>query len=137
MGLNFWKRALTAALCSAAAAMSLATPGAARAEDKVTLRLDWVNSGYHAIWYYGIDKGIFKNAATLSHRFQGSGWLLLSGVIDILLGVLIWTGLPYSTLTIIGLLVGISMMFRGISWLMLGFTVKQIPKTAAGPSLGV
>jgi uncharacterized membrane protein HdeD (DUF308 family) len=71
--------------------------------------------------------GIFKVAASLSHRFGGWGWLLLSGAIDIALGVMIWRELPLSGLTIIGVLVGISTIFRGVSWLMLGLTLKQIP----------
>ena len=58
-------------------------------------------------------------------------WLLASGVIDVALGVMIWSELPMSGLTIIGLLVGISLIFRGVSWLMLGFTLKRIPKPIA------
>lgn len=75
--------------------------------------------------------GVFKTVAALAHRFGGWAWLLLSGVIDIVLGVLIWRELPWSGLTIIGLLVGISAIFRGVSWLMLGFTLKQVPKPIA------
>ncbi len=73
--------------------------------------------------------GIFKTVAALAHRFGGWAWLLVSGVIDIVLGVLIWRELPWSGLTIIGFLVGISVVFRGVSWLMLGFALKQVPKT--------
>ena len=35
-----------------------------------------------------------------------------------------------SGLTIIGVLVGISIIFRGVSWLMVGLALKQIPKPA-------
>lgn len=72
--------------------------------------------------------GIFKVVASLAHRFGGWVWLLASGGIDIALGVLIWRELPYSGLTMVGLLVGISMIFRGVSWLMLGFQLRQIPR---------
>jgi uncharacterized membrane protein HdeD (DUF308 family) len=51
-------------------------------------------------------------------------------VIDVVLGVMIWRELPMSGLTIIGLLVGISMIFRGVSWLMVGLTLRRIPKPA-------
>ena len=74
--------------------------------------------------------GIFKTVASITHRFGGWVWLLLSGAIDIVLGILIWRELPVSGLTIIGLLVGISTIFRGVSWLMLGLSLKQIPKPA-------
>jgi uncharacterized membrane protein HdeD (DUF308 family) len=75
--------------------------------------------------------GIFRSVAAVAQRFEGWGWLLLSGVIDIVLGVMIWRGLPVSGLTVVGLLVGISTLFRGVSWVMLGFTLKRIPKPAA------
>ena len=75
--------------------------------------------------------GIFKVAAAIAHRFDGWGWLLLSGAIDLVLGVMIWRELPMSGLTIIGVLVGISLIFRGISWLMVGFALKRIPSPVA------
>ena len=75
--------------------------------------------------------GIFKAVAALAHRFGGWGWLLLSGVIDVVLGVMIWRKLPMSGLTIIGVLVGISLIFRGVSWLMVGFALKRLPPVAA------
>jgi uncharacterized membrane protein HdeD (DUF308 family) len=75
--------------------------------------------------------GIFKTAAALAHRFDGWAWLLLSGVIDIALGLMIWRQFPASGLTIIGLLVGISTLFHGVAWLMLGLRLKRIPKLAA------
>jgi uncharacterized membrane protein HdeD (DUF308 family) len=74
--------------------------------------------------------GIFKVAAALAHRFDGWGWLLLSGAIDLVLGVMIWRELPMSGLTIIGVLVGISLIFRGITWLMVGFALKRLPSPA-------
>jgi NitT/TauT family transport system substrate-binding protein len=45
----------------------------AAANDKATLRLDWVNSGYHAIWYYGLDKGIFQKAGIDLEVLEGKG----------------------------------------------------------------
>ncbi len=76
--------------------------------------------------------GIIKAVAALAHRFGGWGWLLLSGVIDVVLGVMIWRELPMSGLVIIGVLVGISLIFRGVSWLMVGFALKRLPQMALG-----
>ncbi|MGA2700919.1 MAG: hypothetical protein ABSH35_07460 [Isosphaeraceae bacterium] len=56
---------------------------------------------------------------------------MLSGAIDVVLGVMIWRELPMSGLTIIGVLVGISIIFRGVSWLMVGFALKRLPQMAA------
>ena len=75
--------------------------------------------------------GIFKAVAAISHRLGGWGWLLLSGGVDVVLGVMIWRELPYSGLTIVGLLVGISLIFRGVSWLMIGFALKRVPRPTA------
>lgn len=75
--------------------------------------------------------GIFKTAAALTHRVEGWPWLLLSGLIDIVLGVLIWQELPIAGLTVIGLLVGISILFRGFLWLMLGLALRRLPRPSA------
>jgi uncharacterized membrane protein HdeD (DUF308 family) len=74
--------------------------------------------------------GTCKAVAAIAHRFEGWSWLLLSGAVDVALGVLIWRVPPISGVTIIGVLVGISMIFRGVSWLMVGFALKRIPATA-------
>ncbi|HZQ74681.1 MAG TPA: ABC transporter substrate-binding protein [Burkholderiales bacterium] len=51
----------------------IAFTSAAAAQEKVTLRLDWVNSGYHAIWYYAIDKGLFKAEGIDLDVLEGRG----------------------------------------------------------------
>lgn len=63
-------------LVGGAVAVFLALAGShatSAAADKVSLRLDWVNSGYHAIWYYGIDTGIFEKAGIDLDVLQGNG----------------------------------------------------------------
>jgi NitT/TauT family transport system substrate-binding protein len=58
-------------LASAGAATFRANP--AEAAEQASLRLDWVNSGYHAIWYYGIDQGIFQKQGIDLDVLQGKG----------------------------------------------------------------
>ncbi len=41
--------------------------------EKVTLRLDWVASGYHAIWYHAVDKGLFKAEGIDLEILEGRG----------------------------------------------------------------
>jgi NitT/TauT family transport system substrate-binding protein len=60
------------ALIASAAAIVASTLHAAAAE-KVSLRLDWVNSGYHAIWYYGVDTGVFQRAGIDLEVLEGKG----------------------------------------------------------------
>lgn len=55
------------ATIAAAAAAALLTTTSARAADDVTLRLDWVLGGYHAVWHYAKAKGVFaKNGINIT-----------------------------------------------------------------------
>ncbi len=73
-------------------------------------------------------EGIFRIAFALRERFPSWGWTLLNGAVSVLLGVIIWRQFPESTLWVIGLLVGIDMIFSGWAWIMLAIAVKQIPE---------
>ena len=62
----------------------------------------------------------------------GSGWLLLDGIITFILAVLIgWTWLA-STLWVVGTLVGISMLFSGVTRLMLSLTARRLAHAFRG-----
>jgi uncharacterized membrane protein HdeD (DUF308 family) len=70
--------------------------------------------------------GLARILFTLTHRFSGSSWVLLNGVITLLLGTMIWRQWPESSLWVIGLFVGIDLIFCGWSWVMLGALVKGV-----------
>ena len=74
--------------------------------------------------------GIFKIVAALSYRFAAWGWSLASGIIDLILGVMIWQEWPASALWVIGLFVGINLLFRGINWIALGLALRALPQPA-------
>ena len=74
--------------------------------------------------------GVFKIVASLSYRFSGWGWPLAGGIIDLILGMMILAGWPESSLWVIGLFVGISLLFRGANWIGLGLALRSI-RTAA------
>jgi uncharacterized membrane protein HdeD (DUF308 family) len=74
--------------------------------------------------------GIFKIVAALSYRFAAWGWSLASGIIDVILGVMIWQEWPASALWVIGLFVGINLLFRGINWIALGLALRALPQPA-------
>ncbi|MGB6429719.1 MAG: DUF308 domain-containing protein [Candidatus Acidiferrales bacterium] len=57
---------------------------------------------------------------------QGWGWLLFDGVVTLFLAVLIWRGWPRSTDWVIGMLVGISMIFSGVTRLMLSLAARSL-----------
>jgi uncharacterized membrane protein HdeD (DUF308 family) len=62
---------------------------------------------------------------------SGSGWLLFDGIVTLILAVMIWKTWPSSTEWVIGLLVGISMLFSGISRLMLALAARQVAAKVA------
>ena len=65
---------ITIGVCAVIATVLAAVhSGSSWAQEKVSLRLDWVNSGYHAVWYYGVDKGIFKNEGIDLEVLEGRG----------------------------------------------------------------
>jgi uncharacterized membrane protein HdeD (DUF308 family) len=75
--------------------------------------------------------GLFKIIAAVSYRFAAWGWSLASGIIDLLLGVLIWQEWPTSALWVIGLFVGINLVFRGVNWIALGLALRSFPGRAS------
>ena len=75
--------------------------------------------------------GIFKVVAALSHRFAMWGWTLVSGLLDLVLGILIWEGWPESALWVLGLFLGITLVFRGFNWIALGFGLRSLPRDQA------
>jgi uncharacterized membrane protein HdeD (DUF308 family) len=56
----------------------------------------------------------------------GSGWLILDGIITLILAVLIWRTWPSSTEWVIGTFVGISMLFSGITRLMISLAARSL-----------
>ena len=75
-------------------------------------------------------EGVFRIVAALTARYPHWGWVLLNGVISLVLGVMIWRQWPYSGLWVIGLFVGIEMLFNGWSLVMLSFAGRRLPEEA-------
>jgi uncharacterized membrane protein HdeD (DUF308 family) len=76
--------------------------------------------------------GLLRIAVAVLERFADWGWVLLNGLITWILGIAIWREWPESSLWVIGLFVGIDLLFNGWSWVMLGLMVKSL--TAAPPA---
>jgi uncharacterized membrane protein HdeD (DUF308 family) len=75
--------------------------------------------------------GLLRIIIALSHRFSNWGWVLLNGVITFLLGVMIWQRWPEASERVIGLVVGIELIFAGWSWVALALAVRSLPKPTA------
>jgi uncharacterized membrane protein HdeD (DUF308 family) len=78
--------------------------------------------------------GFFKIVAATSYRFAAWGWTLVGGIIDVVLGVMIWVEWPASALWVIGLFVGISLVFRGFNWIGLGLALRTLPTSKPKPA---
>lgn len=75
--------------------------------------------------------GTFKSLVALSSRkSQGWGMLLVSGLLGIVLGILILASWPSSSAWVIGLLVGIDLLFAGMTMIMLALAARN-PGTMA------
>jgi len=61
-----------------------------------------------------------------SRQLAGSGWILFDGIVTLILGLMVWRQWPFSSLWVIGTLVGISMIFTGMTRLMLGIAARKL-----------
>jgi uncharacterized membrane protein HdeD (DUF308 family) len=59
---------------------------------------------------------------------QGKGLVIFNGIVTLVLGVMIWRGWPVSGAWAIGVLVGIRLIFSGITMLVLGSVGREIGK---------
>jgi uncharacterized membrane protein HdeD (DUF308 family) len=69
--------------------------------------------------------GLYQLIASLWCHLPGWGWQGLSGVVTSILGVLVLVGWPASGLWVIGLLVGIDLIFYGWAWIALAIGLRN------------
>lgn len=78
--------------------------------------------------------GIFRAVAAMAVRFPYWGWSLLNGIITFMLGIIIYRlyhHFPENLIWVLGLLVGLELLFHGWTWIMLSLAIKKIPAEAA------
>ena len=75
--------------------------------------------------------GGFRVLAALVVRFPYWGWALLNGVITLLLGVIIVRHFPQDRFWVLGLLIGLEMLFNGWTWIVLSLAIRNIPDKIA------
>jgi len=72
-------------------------------------------------------EGILDVALFFKMRpLQGSGWVLLDGIITLALGLMIYMQWPSSSAWAIGTLVGVSMIVSGVTRVMLSLAVRKV-----------
>ncbi len=78
--------------------------------------------------------GLFRVIGSLLYQFPHWGWTLAGGVINLLLGIIIWQQWPEASLWMIGLFVGIDLIVTGWIWVMLSLAAKNVAIDLPPPS---
>ena len=113
---GFWWSLVSAVLGIGAGLVLLVSPGSGALSLTLILIVFFVIEGVASVMY------------ALEHRQQltGSwGWMLVSGIIDLILAAMVFAGLPGSAAWAIGLLVGINMIFGGSALVAMALAARK------------
>ena len=113
---GFWWSLLSAALGIIVGAMLLASPVTG------ALSLTLVLIAFFLI------EGVVSIMFALDHKRELSGqwgWMLMSGIIDLVLAMMIFAGLPSTAAWAVGLLVGINMIFGGTALIAMALHARK------------
>lgn len=80
--------------------------------------------------------GLFRIVAAAAVRPPNWGWLLLSGIVTLLLGLLIISEWPASGLWVIGMFLGIDLLFSGTSLIMFAFGLRNLAGATSDAGAG-
>jgi uncharacterized membrane protein HdeD (DUF308 family) len=114
---GFWWSLLSAVLAIAAGIVLLRWPLSGMLSLTLILTVFFVIEGVASILY------------ALEHRREVSGrwgWMLVSGIIDLILASIIFLGLPGTAAWAIGLLVGINMVFGGAALIAMALHARDM-----------
>jgi uncharacterized membrane protein HdeD (DUF308 family) len=70
--------------------------------------------------------GVFRIVLALTQNFQYRFLVLLNGAIMLALGIMIWKRWPEDTFWLLGLFVGIELIFDGAGWIAFGLGVRTL-----------
>ena len=75
-----------------------------------------------------IIEGVLSIMYAIEHKRELTGqwgWMLVSGIIDLILAAMIWGGLPSAQAAVLGLLVGINMLFGGSAMIAMAMHARR------------
>jgi uncharacterized membrane protein HdeD (DUF308 family) len=82
--------------------------------------------------FYLFFEGIFEAVIySRLRRFPGAGWFLFDAIVTIVLGIMIFISWPFSSVWAVGTLIGISILFSGITRLSYAFAGRRAITTPA------
>ena len=119
---GFWWALISALIAIAAGIVLLLWPISGSVSLTLVLIAFFVIEGIASIFY------------AIEHRNQLTGrwgWMLVSGIIDLILAAIIFAGLPGTALWALGLLVGINMVFGGVALIGMAMAARH-PSAASG-----
>jgi len=88
-----------------------------------------------AIFFFA--EGIFKIVASSQLRAVPNwGWYLVSGIVSLILGIMIWSGWPSSAIWAIGLLLGIDLIVTGFAMIAFAVTSHAAFEVPSQPLVG-
>jgi len=73
-------------------------------------------------------------ALELRREVPGWGWYLFGGILSVILGIVIWSGLPGSAVWVIGTLIGVYLIYFGVADIALGLALHARGR-GGGPQL--
>jgi uncharacterized membrane protein HdeD (DUF308 family) len=122
---GFWWSLLSAVLAIAAGVVLLGWPVSGVVSLTLVLIVFFVIEGVATIMY------------AIEHRNQLSGrwgWMLASGIVDLILAAIIFAGLPGTAAWAIGLLVGINMIFGGSALVAMALHARTVEPGTSAPA---
>jgi len=75
--------------------------------------------------------GAMTAISALMMNLPNGGWAVLSGIVDVVLGIFLLSSWPVSGLWFLGLAVGIGLIFRGAWWSASALTARKMPDRPA------
>jgi uncharacterized membrane protein HdeD (DUF308 family) len=122
---GFWWSLLSAVVAIAAGIVLLGWPVPGAVSLTLLLIVFFIIEGVLSIMY------ALEHKKELSGRW---GWMLISGIIDLILAAIIWGGLPGTAAWALGLVVGINMLFGGSAMIAMALHARHAdPSTTAAP----
>ena len=71
--------------------------------------------------------GLFRLIAAIRLKFPHWKWAVFDGAITFALGIMLWLQWPWSALWFLGVVVGVSLILRGWSYVMFAAAVRSAP----------
>jgi uncharacterized membrane protein HdeD (DUF308 family) len=81
--------------------------------------------------------GLFRVNSAIVWRFPAWGWVVYDGFLSVVLGLVISAAWPESALWVIGLLIGIDLLFKGWSCLMFALAARPARRPASAESVSI